>query len=152
MSGTTARASFVFPVRVYYEDTDAAGIVYYANYLKFFERARTEWLRTLGFEQKRLVEDFGIAFAARSVSVEYLKPARLDDALNVVSEIESLGRVQIIFSQRILRDGVPSAMQGPELLLTSTMRIACITPAGMRPAAMPEDIYETFKALTGKRA
>ena len=145
MSGTSAKSSFVIPVRVYYEDTDAAGIVYYASYLKYFERARTEWLRALGFEQRGLAE-LGIAFAARSIAVEYLKPARLDDALNVVSEIESLGRAQIFFAQRVLRqsDG--------ELLLTSSMRIACIATAGMKPAAMPQDIYETFKALTGKRA
>jgi len=143
MPRTAPRASFVFPVRVYYEDTDAAGIVYYANYLKFFERARTEWLRTLGFEQRGLAEQ-GIAFAARSIVVEYLKPARLDDALNVVSEIESVGRVQVVFAQRILR------AEGAELLLTASMRIACIEPAAMRAAAMPTDIYETFKALTGK--
>ncbi len=145
MPSTTPRASFVLPVRVYYEDTDAAGIVYYANYLKYFERARSEWLRALGFEQRGLAE-LGIAFAARSIAVEYLKPARLDDALNVVSEIESLGRAQIVFAQRVLRqaDG--------ELLLTSSMRIACIATAGMRPAAMPQDIYQTFKALTGKSA
>jgi len=150
MSGTTADPSFVFPIRVYYEDTDAAGVVYYASYLKFFERARTEWLRALGFEQRGLAE-LGVAFVARSVSVEYLKPARLDDALNIVSEIGSVGRAQIVFAQRVLRDG-PQAGEGAELLLTSTMRIACIEPAGMRPAAMPKDIYEIFKALTGKRA
>lgn len=148
MPSSTPRATFILPVRVYYEDTDAGGVVYYANYLKFFERARTEWLRALGFEQKRLGEELGIAFVARSISVEYLKPARLDDALNVVSEIESVGRVQIVFSQRVVRDSA----QGSELLLTSAMRIACIAQAGMRPAAMPEDIYETFKALTGNRA
>ena len=138
MPGTT----FDFPVRVYYEDTDAAGVVYYASYLKFFERARSEWLRALGFEQRGLAE-IGIAFAARSIAVEYLKPARLDDKLNVVSEIESLGRAQIVFAQRVVRE-----VDG-ELLLTSTMRIACIESARMKPAAMPKDIYETFKALTG---
>ena len=151
MPSSTPRASSVLPVRVYYEDTDAAGVVYYANYLKFFERARSEWLRALGFEQKRLAEELGIAFVVRSISVEYLKPARLDDALNVVSEIESLGRVQIVFAQRVLKDGAQGATQGAELLLTARMRIACIATAGMRPAAMPEDMYETFKALTGKR-
>jgi acyl-CoA thioester hydrolase len=148
MPSPAPRASFVLPVRVYYEDTDAAGIVYYANYLRFFERARTEWLRALGFEQPRLADELGIAFVVRSISVEYLKPAQLDDALNVVSEIVSLGRVQIVFDQNIVRDGA----QGSELLLTARMRLACIAPAGMRPAAMPEDMYETFKVLTGNRA
>lgn len=135
---------FTLPVRVYYEDTDAAGVVYYANYLRFFERARSEWLRALGFEQRGLAE-LGIAFVARSISVEYLKPARLDDRLNVVSEIESLGRVQIVFSQSVLRE------EGDELMLTSKMKIACVSQAGMRPAAMPKEIYEAFKALTGNR-
>jgi len=140
--------NFVLPIRVYYEDTDAAGVVYYASYLKFLERARTEWLRALGFEQRRLAEVLGVAFVVRSIAAEYLKPARLDDALNVVSEIESLGRVQIVFAQRVLKD----SEEGAELLLTARMRIACIEPAGMKPAAIPEDMYETFKALTGNRA
>ncbi len=152
MPNKPPRASFALPIRVYYEDTDAAGVVYYANYLRFLERARTEWLRALGFEQKRLAEELGIAFVARSIAVDYLKPARLDDALNVVSEIESVGRAQIVFAQRVLRAGLPDSGQGAELLLTSSMRIACIEPAAMRPAAMPKDIYETFKALTGTRA
>ncbi len=137
--------SFTLPIRVYYEDTDAAGVVYYANYLRFFERARTEWLRELGFEQKRLAEDLGIAFVARSISVEYLKPAHLDDRLSLVSEIESVGRAQVVFAQRVLRE------ENEELLLTSRMRIACVESARMRPAAMPKEIYEAFKALTGNR-
>ena len=145
---STSGVNFVLPVRVYYEDTDAAGVVYYANYLKFLERARTEWLRALGFEQTRLAEQLGIAFVARSIAAEYLKPARLDDLLNVSSAIESVGRAQVVFAQSILRDGA----KGTQLLLTATMRIACIEPSRMRPAAMPNDIYETFKTLTGNRA
>jgi len=141
-------ATFVLPVRVYYEDTDAAGVVYYANYLRFLERARTEWLRALGFEQTRLAAQLGIAFVARSIAVDYLKPARLDDVLNVSSAIESVGRAHVVFAQSILRDGA----RGAELLLTATMRIACIEPSRMRAAAMPKDIYETFEALTGNRA
>ena len=136
-------SGFSLPIRVYYEDTNAAGVVYYANYLRFFERARTEWLRELGFEQKRLAMDLGIAFVARSISVEYLKPAHLDDRLNLVSEIESVGRAQVVFAQRVARQ--------EELLLTSKMRIACVESARMRPAAMPKEIYEAFKALTGNR-
>lgn len=152
MSSANPAAAFALPIRVYYEDTDVGGVVYYANYLKFFERARTEWLRALGFEQNRLVEELGIAFVARSISAEYLKPARLDDALNVVSEIESVGRVQIVFAQRVVRDSGQGTERGADVLVTAKMRIACIESAGMRPAAMPEDIYETFKALTGNRA
>ena len=149
MQATSApRSSFSFPIRVYYEDTDAAGMVYYANYLRFLERARSEWLRALGFEQQRLVQELGIAFAARSVAVEYLKPARLDDALNIVSEIESVGRAQVVFAQRVERQGE----RGPELLVTATMRIACIGAARTKAVAMPKTLYETFKVLTERRA
>ena len=136
--------SFSLLVRVYYEDTDAAGIVYYASYLKFLERARTEWLRALGFEQTKLVQDLGIAFAARSLSAEYIKPARLDDMLKVVSSIESLGRAQLVFAQRIERD--------TEVLLTSLMRIACFDPVRSKPKAIPKVIHEQFKALIGNPA
>lgn len=136
-----SRPSFSLQARVYYEDTDAAGVVYYASYLKFLERARTEWLRALGFEQTRLVEEMGIAFAARSISVEYLKPARLDDLLMVVSTVESLGRAQLVFAQRIERDG--------EVLLTSKMRIACFDPVRGKAAAIPKNIHEQLKALIG---
>lgn len=126
------RERFVLPVRVYYEDTDAAGVVYYASYLRYLERARTEWLRTLGFEQSQLAREHGIAFAARSLSVEYLKPARLDDQLDVIAEVGFLGRAQLRFAQRVQR--------GDELLLTAVMRIACLDVERMRPTAIPEQI------------
>jgi acyl-CoA thioester hydrolase len=126
------------PVRIYYEDTDAGGVVYYASYLRFLERARTEWLRRLGFSQSALMEQ-NIAFAARSVSAEYLKPARLDDELIVVSTIESLGRAQVVFAQRVER--------GEELLLDAKIRVACFDPARGKAAAMPKEIYEKLKAL-----
>ncbi|MDP3038087.1 MAG: tol-pal system-associated acyl-CoA thioesterase, partial [Rhodocyclaceae bacterium] len=90
-------------VRVYYEDTDAGGVVYYANYLKYLERARTELLRELGFEQHQLAGEAGLAFAVRSLSVEYLKPARLDDLLEVATRIEALGRAQVTFAQSVVR-------------------------------------------------
>ena len=147
-----ARVNFVLPTRVYYEDTDAAGVVYYASYLKFLERARTEWLRALSFEQRRLVGECGIAFVVRSISVEYLRPALLDDLLNVSSTIESVGRVQVVFSQNVLRENA----QGIDLLLAAKVRIACVDSARMRAAAMPEDVFSTFRTLksnrTGNRA
>jgi len=130
-------------MRVYYEDTDAVGVVYYASYLKFLERARTEWLRDLGYEQTSLVEKMGIAFAARSISVEYLKPARLDDLLTVVSTIESLGRAQLVFAQRVEHD--------EHLLLTAKMRIACFDPVRAKATAIPRSIHEKFKALIGNQ-
>ncbi len=133
-----SKPRFALPVRVYYEDTDAGGVVYYANYLRFLERARTEWLRALGFDQSVLMQQ-GIAFAARSISAEYLKPARLDDELVVVSTIESLGRAQLVFAQRVERSG--------ELLMDAKMRIACFDPVRGKAQAMPKEIHEKFKAL-----
>lgn len=127
------------PVRVYYEDTDSGGVVYYANYLKFLERGRTEFLRALGFEQQKLLEETGLAFAVRSVAAEYLKPAKLDDLLEVRTRIEDLGRAQVTFAQSILR--------GDEILLTATVRVACLVLAKGKPAAMPRELYELFKAL-----
>ncbi|MDP1611096.1 MAG: tol-pal system-associated acyl-CoA thioesterase [Sulfuritalea sp.] len=125
-------------VRVYYEDTDAAGIVYYANYLRFIERGRTEFLRALGHDQNALMQD-GIAFAVRAIEAEYLKPARLDDLLTVETGIAALGRAQITFAQRVLR--------GHELLLDAKIRVACIDPAAGRPIRMPRAIHEQLSAL-----
>jgi acyl-CoA thioester hydrolase len=129
-----------FPIRVYYEDTDAAGIVYYANYLRFLERGRTEFLRTLGHDQNALMED-GIAFAVRSASAEFLKPARLDDLLTVETTVASLGRAQVTFAQRILRD--------KELLLDAKIRVACIDPVRGKPLPMPRALHEQLSALPG---
>jgi len=140
-------AHFLLPLRVYYEDTDAAGVVYYANYLRFLERARTEWLRSLGYEQERLAQTMDLAFVVRSLACEYLKPARLDQMLNIVSEIESIGRAQIVFAQRV------ESRAGGETLLTASVRVACIAAARMKPKAMPDEMYDTFKTLiaTGAR-
>ncbi|MCX8016802.1 MAG: YbgC/FadM family acyl-CoA thioesterase, partial [Rhodocyclaceae bacterium] len=95
--------SLQIPVRIYYEDTDAGGIVYYAHYLKFLERGRSEFLRSLGFAQRQLAEEAGIAFAVRALSVDYLKPARLDDLVLVDTAIRELGRAQVTFAQSIAR-------------------------------------------------
>ncbi len=126
-------------IRVYYEDTDAGGVVYYANYLRFFERARTEWLRALGCEQARLARETGVVFVARSAALEYLKPAKLDDELNIFSKIESVGRAQVIFAQRAERAG--------EVIVEARMRIASFDPTRGKAVAMPKEIYEKFKAL-----
>ena len=134
-----SRPSFSLPVRVYYEDTDAAGVVYYASYLKFLERARTECLRAMGYEQHRLAAQ-GIAFAVRAISAEYLKPARLDDLLEVVSGIGSLGRAQVVFVQRVERND--------EILLEATVRIACFDPHHGKAKGMPKELHEKFKVLT----
>lgn len=126
-------------IRIYYEDTDSGGVVYYANYLKYLERGRTEFLRTLGFEQQKLVEETGLAFAVRSLSAEYLKSAKLDDLIEVHTRIEDLGRAQVTFAQSIFR--------GDEILLTATVRVACLVLAKGKPAAMPKQLHELFKAL-----
>ena len=136
-SGHAVRPN-MFALRVYYEDTDAGGVVYYANYLRFLERARTECLRGLGFEQSELLAR-NIAFAVRSVTAEYLKPARLDDELIVQSRIESLGRAQLVFAQHIER--------GDELLLEAKIRVACFDPLRGKAQAMPKEIHERFRAL-----
>ena len=133
--------NYRFPVRVYYEDTDAAGVVYYANYLKFMERARTEWLRSLGYEQTQLAQQQGMAFVARSVAAEYLKPARLDDLLEVVSSIASASRAQIVFNQQVERGG--------DILVTSRIQIVCVDPVRGKVSTMPREIHEKFKALIG---
>ena len=132
--------TFRIDVRVYYEDTDAAGIVYYANYLRFIERGRTEFLRALGHNQHQLMEK-GLAFAVRSISAEFLKPAKLDDLLVVETAIASLGRAQVTFAQRILRDN--------ELLLDAKIRVACIDPARGKAIPMPRALHEQLSALLG---
>jgi len=131
--------TFLFAVRVYYEDTDAAGVAYYASYLKYLERARTEWLRALGVEQGRLKDETGVVFVVRSLTAEYLKPARLDDALDVVSRIGSVGRAQLVFRQGVERAG--------DALFDSHVRVACVDTRSMKPAAFPREIRRKFEAL-----
>lgn len=123
---------FIWPVRVYYEDTDSGGVVYYANYLKFMERARTEWLRSLGFEQDELRDRDGIIFAVRSAAAEYLRPARFNDCLQVVSRLSDHGKASFTFEQEIKRDG-----ENGELLCTGVVRVACLDAASMRPCPIP---------------
>jgi acyl-CoA thioester hydrolase len=133
--------------RVYYEDTDAAGIVYYANYLRFLERGRTEFLRALGQQQSALMSQGTqgaqgagrIAFAVRSVQAEYLKPAKLDDEILVDTWVVAVGRAQLVFAQRVLRDA--------ETLLEATIRVACMDPERGRPVAMPRELHAQFQAL-----
>jgi acyl-CoA thioester hydrolase len=122
---------------VYYEDTDAGGIVFYANYLKFFERARTEWLRACGIDQQRLADSNGIVFVVRRTSVDYSSPARLDDVIRVVSRIERLGRASVDFHQEAWRDGV--------LLASGDIRIASVNRASVRPAAIPDAVLDGLK-------
>ena len=135
---------FTLPVRVYYEDTDAGGVVYYANYLRFCERARTEWLRAAGIGQQALMESTGIAFVVRSVKADYLLPARLDDSLEVVSRIADLRRASLVFEQEIRR--------GEQLLFTAQVLIACIDLHRQKPVPMPAPLYTNLQAHFEKLA
>ncbi len=128
--------TFRFPVRIYYEDTDSGGVVYYANYLKYMERARTEWLRSLGFEQDRMVEEDGVIFAVRSVALDYSSPARFNDQLEVTTVLEKLGRASISLSQDIRRRGDDA------LLCGGAVKIAALDAETFRPVAMPESLFQ----------
>ena len=126
-------APFLHPVRVYWEDTDAGGVVYYANYLKFMERARTEWLRSLGFEQQHLRESHGVVFVVRRVEIDYLAPARLDDLLVVSTQQTETTRTCLTVAQEIAMDTV---------LTRATVQIVCIDPASFKPVKIPEPLLE----------
>lgn len=131
----------VWPIRVYYEDTDAGGIVFYANYLKFFERARTEWLRGCGIDQQRLAATTGTLFVVRSTAVDYRAPARLDEVLTVVSRVERLGRASVHFAQ--------AAWRGDALLATGNVRVASVEETNLRPIPIPDDVYAALRRGPG---
>jgi acyl-CoA thioester hydrolase len=132
-------SAFSWPARVYWEDTDGGGIVYYANYLRFLERARTEWLRSLGYSQQALARDPGIVFAVVSLSVEYRKPARLDDELVITCEPNPEGAVTLRFAQQIYRDDLDGITDRRRaLLLEADVRVACVDAATLRPKRLPE--------------
>lgn len=133
---------FRWPIRVYYEDTDTAGIVYYANYLKFFERARTEWLRALGFGQQAFGQDHGLQFVVAQASVDYRRPARLDDELVVDAAVVQLGRASLTFEQR--------AWRGAQLLASARVRVGCIRLSDYAPAPIPAAMLTAMKSLLPK--
>jgi len=127
-----APAEFSATMRIYWEDTDAAGIVFYANYLKFFERARTEWLRGLGFGQEQLRSDAGIAFVVSETRLRYRRPARLDDVIDVSVAVVHLGQASLEIAQEARRAG--------ELLADGTIRIGCVELETFRPCRIPNEI------------
>lgn len=134
-------STFILPVRAYYEDTDAGGVVYYANYLKFAERARTEMLRQLGIENPDMQDRHGIAFVVRHIDVEYLNPARLDDLLDVHVNLTKVGGATINGTQVIRLDGVD--------LVRMTIRLGCMKLSG-GPGRLPKDVRERLNALVEK--
>ena len=140
-ASAVAGRPFRFNVRVYYEDTDAGGIVYYANYLKFFERARTEWLRAAGVGQRRLSEEFGLQFVVAGLQCEYRQPARLDDELAIDLRVQRAGRVSIVFAQTAWRDG--------ETLAEATVRVGCVDTRRLAPAPLPPALVDALQTLPG---
>jgi len=134
-------AAFRLPVRVYYQDTDAGGVVFHGRYLDFFERARTEWLRQLGFEVRQLAEHDGLLFIVRELSVSYMRPAQVDDLLTVTAAIDHLGRVQFTLDQRVLR--------GTDVLVQGTVNLACVSVAGLRPMRVPQRMHAVFARSAG---
>jgi acyl-CoA thioester hydrolase len=136
--------AFQWPLRVYWEDTDAGGIVFYANYLKFFERSRTEWLRSLGIEQQALRERTGGMFVVSETSIRYHRPARLDDELIVTAGLIEKGRASLIIGQSALL----KSEQGPALLCEGTIRIGWVLAAGLKPARIPADILDRLETTT----
>lgn len=133
---TVSKGEFRWPVRVYYEDTDAGGVVYYANYLRFMERARTEWLRALGFEQDVLREELGLLFAVRSVEVQYLAPARFNDALEVTASLREVRGASLVFVQQVRRANT--------LLCEGSVKIVCLDGAGFKPRPLPRALQEAL--------
>ena len=129
---------FLWPVRVYYEDTDSAGVVYYANYLKFMERARTEFVRNLGFEQDALKAQQGIVFVVRNVALQLHQPARFNDALEVVSSLGKLARTNIVFKQVIRRSGEQ------DVLCEAEIQVVCVAAESWKPCAIPKVMLEAM--------
>ncbi len=138
-------SAFCWPVRVYWEDTDGAGIVYYASYLRFLERARTEWLRARGHSQQELARERGIVFTVVSLAVEYRAPARLDDELEITCEPEPLGAASLSFAQRIYRVA-PGGGEAARPLLDAQVRVACLDARTLRPQRLPSFLTEALSA------
>lgn len=147
--GRIVDGTHFFPVRVYYEDTDAIGIVYYANYLKWAERARTEMLRVLGADHSRVLEETGVAFAVRRCTVDYDAPARLDDDLEVLSRITDIGGASIGFEQVVRRPPGPDK-DGAQPLVRLSLTVFCLNRTG-RPVRMPPPVRAVLAAVQDAR-
>ena len=130
--------SFDFPQRVYFEDTDAGGVVYHAQYIKFLERARTEWLRYLGFTNSELERKYKMLFVVSEIAVEFIKPARLDDAINISVSIENIGRVRVMFHQEIRR--------GEDTLVKARVTVATVAAENFKPIEIPTDVKKKMEA------
>ena len=142
---------FRWASRVYWEDTDGGGIVYYGNYLRFLERARTEWLRSLGFSQRELAEEPGVLFAVVSLNIEYRRPAKLDDELVITCEPAVEGAATIRFAQQIYR-GAAAALTKDTLLVEASVRVACVDARTLRPKRLPEFLAKAAPVSGGTRS
>jgi acyl-CoA thioester hydrolase len=132
--------TFSWPVRVYWEDTDAGGVVYYANYLKFMERARSEWLRAFGFEQDVLRDESGVVFVVRRVEIDYLSPARFNEQLEVSVKLHEMGRASLSVRQELIR--------GPDRLAQAVVTLACVDAARFKPVKIPEPLLQALAPAT----
>jgi len=130
--------NFVWPIRIYYEDTDGGGVVYHSNYLKFFERARTEWLRSLGYDQTELRERDDVLFVVRGIQIKYHLPARFNQLLDVVTRISQLGRCRIVFEQTL--------QLGEDILTAATVEVACVSGTSFKPVPIPELMRQKFES------
>jgi acyl-CoA thioester hydrolase len=128
---------FSLPVRVYFQDTDAGGVVYHSNYLNFLERARTEWLRAFGHSNAGLMKEFGVVFVVRSIRLDYLKPALLDDMLNVTARIKDIGRSRVTLLQTVLRDG--------DVLVEAEVHLVSISIDSFKPVSVPQMLRDQWK-------
>ena len=143
---TAMQTPFQFPIRIYWEDTDAGGIVFYANYLKFFERARTEWLRALGIEQQALKTEVGGMFVVSETSLKYHRPAQLDDLLTVTAELAQAGRATLTLRQQAWRT-ISDEQSGPapQLLAEGTIRIGWVDSSTLKPGRIPATILKALQ-------
>ena len=130
---------FSLPIRVYFQDTDAGGVVYHASYVNFLERARTEWLRECyGYSNAGLMKEFGVVFVVRSLKLDYLRPALLDDLLSVTAQLKEVGRSRVALLQ--------SVMRGDETLLQAEIHLVCVSKDTFKPVSVPEMLQEQWKA------
>ncbi|WP_343721916.1 tol-pal system-associated acyl-CoA thioesterase [Herbaspirillum seropedicae] len=143
---SAASSPFDWKIRVYYEDTDTGGVVFYANYLKFFERARTEWLRSFGFQQQQLAATTGAIFVVKNTNVDYLSPARLDDELRLTVVVEKLRNASMQFTQEAWR--LPSGDGEPRLLARGSITVVCVDQATFRLRPIPDELLTCIKKTT----
>ncbi len=139
--------NFTWTVRVYYEDTDAGGVVFYANYLKFFERARTEWLRSAGINQQLMTETHGVMFVVKSTAVDYHAPAKLDNELKLTVVVERMGRASVQFIQEAWRVTVDADGEHKELLATGRIKVGCVDTQRFKPSQIPSQVLDCIKTL-----